>query len=174
MNRILQRAVNKVMGAFVGSGVTIDEHGQLCLPDGLCPERVHRFIELCMDEEFACPRDGMHALFERLGVSPRAVGLLGGIIDARGDVELGQAAKQAGALMTALPELKEIPSRFRNFLVYDLGLAAESCADLQEAVVSTRFAAAERIGCPATWDAILDRREQLEKLTRAWRERPAA
>ncbi len=39
MNRILQQAVNKVMGAFVGSGVSIDEHGQLCLPDGLCPNR---------------------------------------------------------------------------------------------------------------------------------------
>ena len=174
MNRVVQRAVNKVMGAFVGSGVTIDEHGQLCLPDGLCPERVHRFIELCMDEEFACPRDAMHALFARLGVSPRAVRLLGEIVDTRGDVEFGEAVKHAGALMAALPEFREIPSRFRSFLVHDLGLASESCADLEEAVVSARIAAAEHVGCRPTWDEILKNREQLEDLMRAWRERPAA
>lgn len=174
MNRILQRALNKVMGAFVGSGVSLDEHGQLCLPDGLCPERVHRFIELCMDEDFACPRDAMHALFERLGVSPRAVGLLRDIIDTRGDVDFGEATRRAGALLTALPEFKAIPSRFRSFLVDDLELASAECRDLEEAVASARVAAAERAGCDPTWDAILSHREQLEDLTRAWRERPAA
>lgn len=162
------------MSALVGSGVTIDERGRLCLPDGLCPERVHRFIELCMDEPFACPRDAMHALFEELGVSPRAVGLLGEIIDARGDVELGEALRHTGALMKALPELKTIPSRFRTFLVHDLGLASERCADLEEAVASARMAAAERAGCAPTWDAILESREQLEDVMRAWRERRAA
>ena len=174
MNRILQRAVNKVMGAFVGSGVTIDEQGQLCLPDGLCPERVHRFIEMCMDESFACPRDAMHALFDRLGVSPRAVGLLGEIIDARGDVEFGEAVKHAGALMAALPEFKQIPTRFRDFLVHDLGLASEHCTSLEEAVASARIAAGERVGCPPTWDAILENREAFTDLMRTWRESAAA
>lgn len=174
MNRILQRAVNKVMGAFVDSGVTIDERGQLCLPDGLCPNRVHRFIELCMDERFACPRDAMHALFSRQGVSPRVVGLLGEIIDARGDVELGEAVKHAGALMAALPEFKQIPSRFRDFLVDDLALASPDCTSLEEAVTSARIAAAKKVGCDPTWDAILDNGHAFEDIARGWREGVAA
>jgi len=174
MNRILSRLVNTVMNAFVGSGVQIDEEGQLCLPDGLCPRRVHRFIELCMNERFEFPRDAMHALFARLGVSSNAVGLLSEIIDSNGDVVFGAAAKRTGALMAALPDFKQIPSLFRNFLVDDLALAADTSESLEQAVSSARQSAAEQLGCEATWDAILDNADALGDLTRPWRERVAA
>lgn len=174
MNRIIRRVINKVMSAFVGSGVSIGDEGELCLPDGLCPNRVHRFIELCMNERFSGPRDAMHALFTQLGVSPRAVGLLDHIIDSEGDVEFGAAAMHSGALMAALPEFKQIPARFRDFLVLDLRLASDSCESLEQAVESAREAAAANLGCAASWDAILDNGDALVDLTRPWRERAAA
>lgn len=174
MNRLFQRALNTVMSAFVGSGVTIDESGRLCLPDGLTPERVHRFIEICMDEAFPCPRDAIHALFLRLGVSPRAVALLSEIIDARGDVDFSEAIKKSRSLMAAVPEFKQIPARFHHFLVHDLALASKRSQDLEEAVASARVAAAKRIGCSPTWEAVLENHAQLDDVLRAWRERPAA
>lgn len=174
MNRIIQRIVNKIMTAFVGSGVSIDEQGQLCLPDGLCPNRVHRFIELVMNEPFASPRDAMHALFAQLGVSPRVVRLLGEIIDSNGDVEFGAATMHTGALMAALPEFKQIPTLFRDFLVQDLALAASSCSNLEQAVASARETAATRVGCAPTWDAILENDHALGDLTQPWRERDVA
>jgi hypothetical protein len=174
MNRILQRVVNKVMRAFVGSGISIDEQGKLCLPDGLCPDRVHRFIELVMKERFAGPREAMHALFTRIGVSPRAVGLLNLIIDSNGDVEFVNAAKHSAALMAALPEFKQIPTHFRDFLITDLALASTTCGSLEQAVASAREAAAAKLGCAATCDAILDYEDALSDLTEPWRERVAA
>ena len=174
MNRIVRRIVNKVMSAFVGSGVSLDSQGGLCLPDGLCPERVHRFIELVMNERFACPRDAMHMLFARLGVGPDAVRLLGEIIDANGDIEFGEAMKHSGALMASLPEFARIPGRFRDFLVEDLGLASAGCKTLEQAVASARETAAVRVGCASNWDAILDNAEALVDLTQPWRERVAA
>jgi hypothetical protein len=174
MNRILQRIVNTVMDAFVGSGVRIDEEGRLCLPDGLCPDRVHRFIELVMSERFRSPREAMHALFARLGMSPRAVGLLDEVIDSRGDIEIRRATRHAGALVAALPEFKQIPARFRDFLVDDLALAEDSCETLEQAVVSARESAAAHLDCEPTWDAILDNADALGDLTRAWRDRVAA
>jgi len=174
MNRIVRRIVNKVMSAFVGSGVSIDPQGRLCLPDGLCPERVHRFIELCMDLRFSCPRDAMHALFEELGIGDDAVGLLSEIIDSNGDVEFGEALKHSGALLAALPEFARIPARFRDFLVRDLGLASRDCETLEQAVVSARQAAAQRLGCAPSWDAILEHADALGDLTQPWREGSAA
>ena len=70
--KLLNRLIGKVMGTFVAQGVSIDDEGRLCLPDGLTPDRVHRFIELCVDAEFACPRDAMHHLFARVGVGEKA------------------------------------------------------------------------------------------------------
>lgn len=174
MNRILQRVANKVMHAFAGSGVEIDDHGQLCLPDGLCPDRVQGFIELCMDQRFASPREAMHALFVRVGVDRRAVGLLDEILGAQGNVEFGEAAMHARALLHAVAELKRIPRLFRDFLVNDLSIAAKDCEDLESAVRSARECAADRIGCEADWDAILAQPEALTDLTRPWRLRVAA
>jgi hypothetical protein len=174
MNKIIHRVINKVMAAFVGSGISISEQGELCLPDGLCPNRVHRFIELCTNERFASPREAMHALFTRLRVSPRAVGLLDEIIDSKGDLEFGAIARHTGGLMRALPEFKQIPLRFRDFLVDDLGLASNTCEHLDEAVASAREAAAARVGCEATWDAILENSAAISALAHPWRERVAA
>lgn len=174
MNRIFQRMVNKVMEAFVGAGVSIGDRGELCLPDGLCPERVHRFIELCMDERFEGPREAMHALFSRLGMNRRAVELLNEIIDSNGDIEFGAAAVHGPSLMAALPEFKKIPGRFQEFLVRDLGLASERCENLEQAVASAREAAAEHVDCSPTWDAILANANAIRELARPWRERVEA
>ena len=70
----------------------------------------------------------------------------------------------------AVPRLLEIPGQIQSFLVDGLGLADPGCASLQEAVVSTRRRAAERIGCDASWDAILDRTAEVAEISRAWRE----
>jgi len=162
------------MAAFVGSGISISDQGELCLPDGLCPNRVHRFIEVCTNERFASPREAMHVLFTLLGVSPRAVKLLNEIIDSKGDVEFGAVARHTGALVVAIPEFKQIPQRFRDFLVDDLGLASDRCTTLDQAVASAREAAAERVGCEATWDAILQNSTAISALALPWRERVAA
>ena len=174
MNRIIQRVLNKVMHAFVGAGISIGDQGELCLPDGLCPERVHRFIEVCMDEHYEGPREAIHALFFRLGVSPRAVRVLNEIIDSNGDIEFGAAALHTAALIAALPDFKQIPPRFQHFLVYDLGIASESCETLEQTIASARKAAAEHVGCTPTWDAILENATALGDLARPWRERIAA
>lgn len=166
--------MNVSMNAFVGSGVTIDDRGRLCLPDGLNPPRVHRFIELCMQESHAHPRAAMHALFGRIGVPTRAVKLLNEILDERGDIELGAVARRSTHLMASLHEFQQIPVRFRDFLVEDLALADAVCENLEEAVASARQAAAERMGCRPTWDAILEDVNGVGELARPWRERVAA
>ena len=174
MHHLIRQLVNKVMHGFAGSGVSIDDHGQLCLPDGLCPARVHRFIEQMTDERFESPRDAMHALFARLGMNPHAIHLLDQILDANGGVDFSTATRHAPALLAALPEFKRIPRRFRDFLVEDLALASASCVDLEEAVASARQVAAERIGCAPVWDVILADSAGVSALGRPWRETMAA
>jgi len=174
MNRLVLQLVNKVMHGFAGSGVSIDDHGQLCLPDGLCPVRVHRFIELVMDEHFEYPRGAMHGLFSRLGMNPDAIRLLDQVLDANGGVDFTAGMRIGRSLLAAVPEFKQIPHHFRNFLVDDLCLASASCVDLEEAVASAREAAAERMGCAADWDAILANSAGVSELGRPWRETMAA
>ncbi len=174
MNRFLQSVSNRVMGAFVDSGVQIDDDGRLCLPDGLCPERVHRFIEICLDRPFDSPRQALAELFVRVGIDPSAVRLLDSILDERGDVDFGAATRRAGPLLRALPQLKEIPVRFRRFLVDDLDLASPGCTSLEQAVVSAREEAAARVGCEPTWDAILEHGDALRDTAGPWRASLAA
>lgn len=174
MNRLMRGIANRIMGAFVGAGVGLDDDGRLRLPDGLCAERVHRFIEVCLDERFGCPREAMHALFARIGVPMHAVSLLDQVIDDGGDVDFGRATRHGPALLAVLPDLHRIPDRFRDFLVHDLGLATADCATLAEAVTATRLAAARRVDCEPTWDAILARGPMLSEIARPWRERVAA
>ncbi|MGH0038180.1 MAG: hypothetical protein ACQGVK_24375 [Myxococcota bacterium] len=174
MQWIVRRTLNGVMKGFVGSGLSIDERGRLCLPDGLTPCRVHRFIELCTAERYDSPREAMHSLFVRIGVSPRIVRLLNAILDDNGDLELGALASKSVVLMTAVPEFQQIPTRFRDFLVVDLDLADRRCGNLEDAVVSARRAAAVRVGCEPTWEAILEMGDAVGELARPWRERVAA
>ncbi len=174
MNRLVRNVVNKVMSAFVGAGVSLGDEGELNLPDGLSPERVHRFIELCMQTAYPSPRSAMHALFGEIGVAPKAVSLLDCIIDPSGDVDFALATRHSAALLTAIPEFHRIPGLFRNFLVEDIGLASQECETLEAAVTSTRLGVAARLGCEPDWDAILAQGEILGELARPWRERNAA
>ncbi len=174
MNVVVRKVVNKVMGAFVGAGIGLDDDGRLELPDGLDSVRVHRFIEICTGQRFSTPREAMHALFVMIGVPMKAVGLLDRVIDDGGDVDFKHATRHGPALLKELPELQQIPARFRDFLVEDLGLASADCGTLAEAVVSTRIAAAKRVGCDATWEAIMAHPAVLSDLSRSWRERVVA
>ena len=174
MNRLIRGIANKVMNAFVGAGVSLGDEGQLNLPDGLSPERVHRFIEFCMDQPYPTPRAAMHSLFSEIGVPRKAVHLLDVIIDEQGDVEFGHATRHGPALLAAIPDFQRIPVLFRDFLVNDLGLASTDCTTLEDAVASTRVAAAAELGCEPSWEAILEHGEILGHLARPWRERNAA
>lgn len=174
MNRLVRNIANKVMSAFVGAGVGLDERGGLTLPDGLDPERVHRFIEVCMDRPYPSPRAAMHSLFSEIGVPRKAVALLDRIIDERGDVDFALATRHGAALLASIPDFQCIPLLFRDFLVHDLALASSDCATLAEAVASTRAEAARRLGCEPSWDAILGEGRVLGDLARPWRERIAA
>ncbi len=171
MNRILSRLASRFTGSFVAHGVRIDEDGKLCFPDGLDPERVQRFIELVIGRHYDCPRDAIHDLFLRVGVSPKAVDVLGHVIRERGDVDLAAAAHHWRPLTAALPALHQIPVRFRDFLVEDLGLGDPSSGSLEAAIESARCNAAARIGCEPTWDAILARPDGVSELAAAWRAR---
>ncbi|HKJ24673.1 MAG TPA: hypothetical protein VKB65_07615 [Myxococcota bacterium] len=173
MRWIARRVMNGLMGAFVGAGVAVDEQGRLCLPDGLTPQRVHRFIEHCTQQRYAHPRAAMHALFRQVGVEPRAVGLLNDIVHEGGDVDLAAVARHGPRLVGALPQLLEIPERFRAFLVDDLAIAEPGTASLENTVASARRRAAERLGCPADWDALLDRGDGIAAIAEPWRARTA-
>lgn len=174
MNRLVTKIASRAMGVFVAHGVRIDDDGRLCFPDGLTPARVHRFIELCTGAYYDCPRAAMHDLFLRVGVSPKAVGVLDRIVDEGGDVDLGAVAHHWRAVLTALPALHQIPTRFRDFLVVDLELASPQCANLEAAVVSARENATASLGCAATWDAILEQQDGVSALAAPWRESLAA
>jgi hypothetical protein len=174
MNRIVRNVANRIMGAFVGAGVGLDHDGRLHLPDGLSADRVHLFIEVCTDERYESPREAMRSLFTQIGVPMKAVKLLDRIIDEHGDVDLARATRSGSALLAALPHFHRIPGLFRDFLVDDLAIASRDCESLAEAVASTRVAAAERVGCEPTWDAILEHADELSALAHPWRERVAA
>jgi len=169
MRWIARRVLNAVMTSFVDTGVTIDEAGRLCLPDGLTPDRVHRFIEHCTRERYPHPRAALHALFRRVGVPPRAVGLLDEIVHDQGDLDLGAIARHGPRLTAALPQLLEIPERFRAFLVEDLALADPASPSLEAAVASARRRAADRLDCAPEWDALLARGDGIAEIARPWR-----
>ena len=168
--KILNRLVGKAMGTFVAQGVSIDDEGRLCLPDGLTPDRVQRFIELCVGRSYPNPRDAMHDLFSRVGVNAKAVAMLNRVVHEDGDLDMSALAHEWRSMAGALGSFHEIPSRFRNFLVNDLALADPSSSNLEEAVISTRRNAATRLGCEADWDQILDLPDGISALTADWRE----
>jgi hypothetical protein len=171
--KFLNRLIGKAMGAFVAQGVSIDDEGRLLLPDGLTPDRVQRFIELCVEEEFDCPRDAMHDLFGRVGVSARVLAILNQIIHEEGDVDMAAIAHHWRAAAGAVPDFHEIPTRFRDFLVHDLKLADPASKNLEDAVSSTRRNAATRLGCQPDWNQILDLPEGVSDLAAEWRRRSA-
>lgn len=171
MSRLVNKLVGRLMGAFVAQGVSIDAEGRLCLPDGLTPARVQRFIELCTGQRYDCPRDAMHHLFALVGVGPKALAILGEIVHEEGDVDLAAAARHWAGVAAALPALHQIPARFQRFLVKDLGLAAPASRTLEAAVVSTRTEVAARLGCKADWDTILARSSDVSALAAPWRRR---
>ncbi len=171
MSRLLNRIVSRAMSAFVAHGVRVSDDGTLCFPDGLSPDRVQRFIELCVGRRYDCPREAIHDLFLRAGVSPKAVDVLGQIVHEDGGVDVREAAHHWRGLAAALPALQQIPVRFRDFLIVDLDLAEPGCRTLEDALVSTRQNAAARIGCEPSWDAILSRPDEVSALTAAWRAR---
>ena len=170
MNEIVRRLVSQVVGKLAGSGVGIDGSGRLRLPDGLDVERMHRFIELCLDEKLDHPKAALTRLFERVGIAPAALVALDQMVGPDGVLDFRAIARNPVRLGRAVPQFLEIPVRFRRFLIEDLGLADPDCETLEEAVVSTRQRAAEKIGCEPAWDEILAREEAVVALTRDFRE----
>jgi hypothetical protein len=171
MSGTLRRLFSKTLKQASGSGVEIDAEGRLCLPDGLDPDRVHRFIELCMARAYESPKSAMHDLFERVGVSPAAISALNEIMGDRGNLDWIAIGRRPLKLGATLPRFLEIPARFRSFLVDGLGLADPSGQTLEDAVVSARFRAAEELGCEPCWDEILSRPAAVSKLASSWRTR---
>jgi hypothetical protein len=174
MRWIARRVTNVLMNGFVDTGVSLDDEGRLCLPDGLTPARVHRFIEHCTQQRYANPREAMHSLFLEVGVAAHAVGLLNEIIHEAGDLDLGAVARHGAPLMAALPQFLEIPERFRDFLVDDLAIADPACTTLEKTVASARLHAARRLGCRAEWDVLLAHGEGLAAIAGPWRALRAA
>jgi hypothetical protein len=170
VNKLLNRIMNKAMTTFVVSGVSIDDEGRLCLPDGLSPDRVQRFIGICAGRDYDSPKAAMHALFALSGVNASLIALLNRIIHDNGDVDLAACAHHWRPLAAALPGFKEIPNHFRDFLIHDLALAKPSSSTLQQAVESARKMAATQLHCKADWDEILDRPDGVAELARPWRE----
>ena len=173
MNEMVRRLVSRVVEKFAGTGVEIDGAGRLCLPDGLDADRAHRFIELCLDERYANPKEALNALFARVGIEPSALAVLEEIIGDRGQLDLSAVARSPLKMSGAASSLLEIPTRIHGFLVDGLALADPSCETLEEAVVSTRRRAAERLDCPPSWDEILARPVDVVEVARDWRERSA-
>lgn len=171
IKRILNRMISKGMGAFVAHGVSIDDDGRLCLPDGLTPRRVHRFIELTLDRSYACPRDAMHDLYGHVGVPESTIRALNGIVGEQGDLDMGAIARHWTSLAGELPHFHAIPTRFQDFLVKDLAMADPDSRSLGAAVESTRRNMAERVGCAPTWDEILEHPVEVAAIAASWRER---
>jgi hypothetical protein len=170
MNEVVRRLVTRVVEKFAGSGVEVDAAGRLCLPDGLDTKRMHRFIELCLDQTLDDPKTALIALFRRVGIARPALRALDQVVGPHGDLDFQAIARHSVSLGLAVRHLLEIPVRFRCFLIEDLALADPGCATLEEAVVSTRRAAAEKIGCRPAWDEILDHPAEVSALARAWRD----
>lgn len=167
---IVRRLVSKAVEQFAGSGVGVDAEGRICLPDGLDADRAHRFIELCVGRSYENPKAALRDLFEKVGVAPAAVAALGDILGERGNLDMAAIARSALQLGVTLPRFLEIPARFRIFLVEGLALADPAGRTLEEAIVSARIRAAERLGCEACWDAILSRPDGVSELAGSWRE----
>ena len=170
MNEVVRRLISKIVEKFAGSGVEIDGAGRLCLPDGLDIGRMHRFIELCLDEKLDSPKAALNELFSRVGIHRSALSALDQIVGDQGEIDFHAIARNPLKLSVAMPRLLEIPVRFRSFLIVDLGLADPSSVTLEDAVVSARHSAARKIGCEPSWSEILARADEVEKLTRPWRE----
>jgi hypothetical protein len=171
MNEVVRRMISKVVEKFAGSGVEIDQAGRLCLPDGLDTDRMHRFVELCLDERLENPKAALNELFARVGIAPAALVVLDQIVGDQGELDLHAIARNPVKLSVAVPRFLEIPVRFRSFLIDDLRLADASCITLEDAVISTRHRAASLIGCEPSWDQILAHAAEVTELTRPWRER---
>lgn len=174
MNALTRRLVSKAIEQVAGSGVGVDAAGRLVYPDGLNPDRVHRFIELVLAERFASPKAAIEALFARVGVPERAIEALDEVLTEDGALELAAIARHPIHLAAALPSVRQIPDCFRRFLIDGLGFADERDATLEQAAIASRQGAARALGCEPTWDAILARGEAVGELARSWREgRPA-
>ena len=170
MNEVVRRLISKVVEKFAGSGVEIDGAGRLCLPDGLDIGRMHRFIELCLGEKLDNPKAALNELFGRVGIHRSALSALDQIVGDQGELDFHAIARNPFKLSVAMPRFLEIPVRFRSFLIEDLGLADPSCVTLEDAVISARHSAAKKIGCEPSWSEILARPDEVEVLTRPWRE----
>ncbi len=174
MNALTRRLISKAMEQIAGHGVSLDDEGRLCFPDGLSPRHVHRFIELVLQERYPGPKAALKALFARVGVPDAAIDALDEVLDDEAALALGAIGRNAFSLGAALPSVREIPVHFRRFLIDGLGFASEADATLEQAVVSTREGAAAALGCPARWEAILERTDEVAALGRGWRERTAS
>jgi len=170
MNPILRRLVSRSMEQLAGHGVGLDRDDRLCFPDGLDPDRAHRFIDLVMAEVHDSPRVALHHLFRRVGVPEGAVVALDDILTDEGRIDFRAIARHPVELASVVPILRHVPEAFRRFLIEGLGFADEDDGTLEQAVVSTRIRAAEAIGCAADWDAILREEDAVRALSRAWRE----
>jgi hypothetical protein len=84
-------------------------------------------------------------------------------------VDLAAIGRSPLKLGVTLSRFIEIPARFRSFLIEGLALADPSGKTLEDAVVSTRFRVAERLGCKPCWDAILSRGPEVSALAGSWR-----
>ena len=169
MSRIVQRLMSKMIEQFAGSGVGVDDDGRILLPDGLDTDRMHRFIELVSARSYASPKAALHGLFARVGVAEAAIEALNEILGDRGELDWAAIGRPPFKLSAALPRFLEIPVRFRNFLVEDLALADEGGETLEDAVVSTRFRAADLLGCEPNWEAILSHSDGVVELASDWR-----
>lgn len=158
------------MEHVAGSGVSIDSAGRLAYPDGLNPDRVHRFIELVLAERFASPKVAIEALFEVVGVPERAIEALDEVLTEDGALKLSAIGRHPIHLAAALPSARQIPECFRRFLIDGLGFADERDATLEQAAIASRRGAANALGCEASWDAILAQGDAVGELARRWRE----
>jgi hypothetical protein len=170
MSRITSRLISRAIEQIAGSGVGIDESGRLYFPDGLDSVRVHRFIELVMEQQYRSPKAAMKALFARVGVPAPAIEALDKVLNEDASLAISAIGRHPLELSAALPSVREIPVHFRRFLVEGLGLAHASDATLEQAAVSTRKQAAREIGCETNWDAILDRGDEVGALAQRWRD----
>ena len=170
MNPLTRRLISKTIEQVAGSGVGIDAAGRLTYPDGLNPNRVHRFIELVMAERFDSPRSALHALFASVGVPRPGIEALDEVLRDDGALDLSAIGRHPIHLAASLPSVRQIPEYFRRFLIEGLGFANAEDATLEEAAISTRKGAAAALGCEPTWDAILAEPERVGALARPWRE----
>jgi hypothetical protein len=173
MSGILKKLISRAIEQFAGSGVGVDAEGRICLPDGLDADRAHRFIELCVGRTYESPKAALRDLFEKVGVAPTAVAALGDILGERGDLDMAAIGRSPLKLGATLPRFLEIPGRVRILLVEGRALADTEGSTREEAVVSARLRAAERLGCEACWDAILARPNEVSALAGSWRESAA-